>query len=132
MTTTRQKSNKQNKKIYPNLLKKCQVKAVLSLGVAGANHVNLFNMRNNILVTALETDDESFARALGITQKREAEIDEIMDRCHGETNTYPDAIAAISEALNNANELAYASFHLGAFAESRRAKNELLYKLLGE
>ena len=89
-------------------------------------------MKNNILVTALEIDDESFARALGITQKREEEIDEIMDKCHADTNTYPDAIAAISEKLNNANELAYASFHLGAFAESRRAKNELLYKLLGE
>lgn len=86
----------------------------------------------NILVTALEIDDESFARALGITPKREEEIDEIVDKCHADTNTYPDAIAAISEALENANELAYASFHLGAFAESRRAKNELLYKLLGE
>lgn len=89
-------------------------------------------MKNNIRVVALETDDERFAGALGITELRENQIDEIMDRCHGETNTYPDAIAAISEELTNANELAYACFHLGAFAESRRAKNELLYKLLGE
>lgn len=86
----------------------------------------------SVKVTALQVGSESFAEALGISPEREAQIDEIMDECHGNTDTYPDAIAAISERLNNVNELAYASFHLGAFAESRRAKNELLYKLLGE
>ena len=55
-----------------------------------------------------------------------------MDKCHAETSTYPDAIAAISATLTNANELAYACFHLGAFAESQRSKHKLLYKLLGE
>lgn len=83
-------------------------------------------------VTVIDSPDESFARALGLTEQREKEIDDIMDKCHNETNTYPDAIAMIAESLNNDNELAYAVFHLGAFAESRRAENELLYKLLGE
>ena len=86
----------------------------------------------SIKVTALQVESESFTEALGISAEREAQIDEIIDECHGDTDTYPDAIAAISERLNNVNELAYAAFHLGAFAESRRAKNELLYKLLGE
>ncbi len=89
-------------------------------------------MNNQILVQAVETNDESFARALSITEKRETQIDEIMDRCHSETSTYPDAIVAISQELNNVNELAYACFHLGAFAESQRTKYRLLYKLLGE
>lgn len=77
-------------------------------------------MKNAILVTAVPSADETFARALSITKKRETELDELMDKCHEETNTYPDAIAALSPYLHNANELAYASFHLGAFAESRR------------
>lgn len=89
-------------------------------------------MNNLITVQAVETEDESFARAMNITEKRETQIDTIMDRCHSETSTYPDAIAAISLELNNANELAYACFHLGAFAESQRTKHQLLYKLLGE
>ena len=83
-------------------------------------------------VTVIDSPCESFARALGITEQRGSEIGEIMYKCHNETNTYPDAIAMIAESLNNDNELAYVAFHLGAFAESRRAKNELLYKLLGE
>ena len=87
-------------------------------------------MKNTIIVTAVPSSDETFARALNITQKREEQIDELMDKCHGETNTYPDAIAAISADLHNANELAYASFHLGAFAESQRTKQDLLNKLL--
>lgn len=89
-------------------------------------------MNNHILVQPVETEDESFARAMNITEQREAQIDGILDRCHGETTTYPDAIAAISEEMHNVNELAYACFHLGAFAESQRAKHQLLYKLLGE
>jgi len=87
-------------------------------------------MKNTITVTATPAADETFARALGITTEREAQIDEMMDKCHAETTTYPDAIAAISAGLENANELAYASFHLGAFAESQRSKHELLQKLL--
>jgi hypothetical protein len=89
-------------------------------------------MNNVILVKAIETNDEHFATALDISAQRETEIDQIMDRCHGETTTYPDAIAAISSEMRNVNELAYACFHLGAFAESQRTKHQLLYKLLGE
>jgi hypothetical protein len=89
-------------------------------------------MNNEIIVQAIDTNDEHFATALCISAQRENEIDQIMDRCHGETTTYPDAIAAISSEVQNVNELAYACFHLGAFAESQRAKNQLLYKLLGE
>ncbi len=89
-------------------------------------------MNNTTQVQAVQTNDENFARALSITEQRETEIDELMDRCHAETTTYPDAIAAISEELGNANELAYACFHLGAFAESQRTRHKLLYKLLGE
>ena len=89
-------------------------------------------MNNSMNVQAVQTNDESFARALSITEQRETEIDQLMDKCHAETSTYPDAIAAISEELTNANELAYACFHLGAFAESQRSKHKLLYKLLGE
>lgn len=89
-------------------------------------------MNNEIIVQAVETNDENFATALCISALREKEIDNIMDRCHGETTTYPDAIAAISSEMQNVNELAYACFHLGAFAESQRAKHQLLYKLLGE
>lgn len=89
-------------------------------------------MKNHILVEPVETNDESFARAMNITEQREMQIDEVMDRCHGETSTYPDAIAAISAEMQNVNELAYACFHLGAFAESQRTKHRLLYKLLGE
>ncbi|OSZ79159.1 hypothetical protein CAP35_13165 [Chitinophagaceae bacterium IBVUCB1] len=89
-------------------------------------------MNNTMQIQTVQTADESFARALSITQQREAEIDQLMDKCHAETTTYPDAIAAIAEGLCNANELAYACFHLGAFAESQRTKHKLLYKLLGE
>lgn len=87
-------------------------------------------MNNTLTVTAVPTEDERFAGALGISKEREEQIDELMDKCHGETDTYPDAIAAISETLISANELAYACFHLGAFAESQRSKHELLHKLL--
>ena len=89
-------------------------------------------MKKQITVTATPSTEETFARAMSITKDREAEIDDLMDKYHGETDTYPDALAAISQDLNNANELAYVSFHLGAFAESQRTKHELLNKLLGE
>lgn len=87
---------------------------------------------NHIIVTATVSPDETFARAMSISPERETEIDEFMDKWHGETETYPDALDAISKELNNANELAYVAFHLGAFAESQRTKHELLNKLMGE
>jgi hypothetical protein len=89
-------------------------------------------MNKQLIVTATPALDETFARAMSISAARETEIDELMDKYHGETDTYPDALAAISGELRTANELAYVSFHLGAFAESQRTKHELLSKLLGE
>lgn len=83
----------------------------------------------NIEINLKATEEETFALVMGITADREAEIDKLMDRCHAETKTYPDAIAAAAPHLQNANELAYVSFHLGAFAESQRNKHELLNKL---
>lgn len=85
-------------------------------------------MNKDILVTAIPSPDETFARALNISKEREAEIDNIINKCHSETDTYPDAIAAVSKELNNANELAYVSFHLGAFAGSLQIKHELSSK----
>lgn len=87
-------------------------------------------MNNKIIVTVTAAASETFARALGITIEREVQIDELMDQCHAQTHSYPDAIAAISTGLENANELAYASFYLGSFAESQRRRYELLWKLL--
>lgn len=85
-----------------------------------------------IIVTATPSPEETFARAMSISPERENEIDVLMDKYHGETETYPDALAEMSHHLHNANELAYVAFHLGAFAESQRTKHELLNKLLGE
>jgi hypothetical protein len=85
-----------------------------------------------LIVTTIPSPDDTFAGALSISKQRETDIDELMDKCHTETDNYPDAVAAMSKELQNANELAYAAFHLGAFAESQRHKNELLHKLLGE
>lgn len=87
-------------------------------------------MKKYLLVTAVPSADETFAGALGITKDREDRINELLDQSHEETNTYPDALALLSAKLKTANELAYASFHLGAFAESKRWKQELVEKLL--
>lgn len=87
-------------------------------------------MKNPVTVKTLETAEQTFAAVMGITPERENAIDSLMDKCHGETDTYPDAIAYASAQLRNANELAYVCFHLGAFAESQRSKQELLSKLL--
>lgn len=89
------------------------------------------NMENKVLVTAIIATDESFATALGITKEREEELDNAMDKCHAETETYPDALAKLTASLDiTANELAYAAFHIGAYAESLRTRNSLLNKLL--
>lgn len=87
-------------------------------------------MKTPITVTTQTATEETFAAVMGISPQRETEIDSLMDKCHGETSTYPDAIAQASAGLLNANELAYVCFHLGAFAESQRSKQELLSKLL--
>lgn len=87
-------------------------------------------MRNSVLVKPSSGGQHSFASALGIAREREIQIDELMDKCHKDTSTYPDAIAAVSKKLSTANELAYVAFHLGAFAESQRSRQEILEKLL--
>ncbi len=88
-------------------------------------------MKKEVIVTTQEAIGDTFASALGITKEREQELDDLMDKSHEASNTYPDAIAEASKILNNANELAYIAFHMGAFAESQRSKQELLRKLLG-
>lgn len=89
-------------------------------------------MKNQVSVVAVPVADERFAGALGITTEREEEINEWIERYYDETGTYPDAIAALSTQLANANELAYAAFHLGAYAGSLRTKQELVAMLLDE
>jgi len=42
----------------------------------------------NILITVVETTEESFARAMNITVDREAEIDEIIENCYQLTETF--------------------------------------------
>jgi hypothetical protein len=86
-------------------------------------------MNNTISVTP--TTEENFARALNIDAHREMEIDEILETCYQLTDTYTDALAAASHKLHSVNELAYASFHLGAYAESQRTKYELMHRLMG-
>lgn len=86
----------------------------------------------NNIISITPTTEEDFARALNINADREMEIDEILETCYQLTDTYTDALAAASHRLQNINELAYASFHLGAYAESRRTKYQLLHKLIGE
>ena len=76
----------------------------------------------NLIVTVVDSPEEIFAGALSISQERELEIDTIVERCHEATSTYPDAIAAFSKEMNNANELAYACFHFGAYAEARKSE----------
>ncbi len=88
-------------------------------------------MNANFLVTAQPAGDDTFATALCISKQREAELDELMDKYHKETETYPDALAALSPHLQNANELAYASFHLGAYAEAQRNRYAALVKTVG-
>ncbi len=76
-------------------------------------------------------NNESFALSLGIYAEREKELDELMDKCYEETNTYPQCIEMISPSLNNDNELAYIAFHLGAFAEDCRRKQRMAGVLMG-
>ncbi len=89
-------------------------------------------MKKHLKVTAVPSPDETFAGAMGITKDREEQINELLDQSHQQTDTFPEALAAVSGGLKTANELAYASFHLGAFAESQRTKQEILEKLIAE
>ena len=75
--------------------------------------------KQQLIIVVTDSPDESFARAMGISEERELEIDAILDKKHSETNTYPDCIKEIASEVNSLNELVYACFHLGAFAESQ-------------
>lgn len=86
----------------------------------------------SLIVVCHPCPNETFCQAMDISSERENELDELMDKYHGDTESYPEALAGISPHLKNANELAYVSFHMGAFAESQRTKHELMNKLLGE
>jgi hypothetical protein len=90
-------------------------------------------MENSTLkVTVVSCAYSSFAEAMNISKDRETELDELSDKYHKVSGTYPEALASISEELNNANELAYVSFYLGAFAESQRSKQESLKEILAQ
>ena len=90
------------------------------------------NPVDTLQVRPVETTDESLAKAMGISKKREKELDVIIDYGHANTQTYTEAMKIISANCKNVNEITYACFHLGAFAESQRSKNKLIYRLLGE
>lgn len=54
-------------------------------------------MNNHIIITPVPSADGTFARALGISAEREAELDSLMDQYHRDTDTYP---AAVGGCLN--------------------------------
>ncbi|HYD19958.1 MAG TPA: hypothetical protein VEB40_00680 [Flavipsychrobacter sp.] len=72
---------------------------------------------------------ESFAAAMGIGVSRERQICDLIEECYDGTDTYPQAIACLSQMVNSINELGYALFHLGAFAGSEQAKREMIKTL---
>lgn len=69
---------------------------------------------------------ESFAAALGIGTKREEQLCDLIGQCYERTETYPQAIAGISQQVKDINELVYSVFHLGAFAGNEQARQELI------
>ena len=85
-------------------------------------------MKNELKIVATPTAD-SFAAAMGIGVKRERQLCDLIEECYDGTDTYPQAIACLSQMVNSINELGYALFHLGAFAGSEQAKRELMRKL---
>lgn len=89
-------------------------------------------MNKSLEITTL-SPTETIAQALGISHEREEELDALIDKYYQEAqeiNTYPALIAKISKHCENINEIAYACFYIGAFAESKRAKQEILQEIL--
>lgn len=80
---------------------------------------------------AVDTIPDTFAQALGITEKREEQLCDLIGQCYDSTDTYPQAIAGISLKTKNINELAYAIFHFGAYAGEERARQEMIQILEG-
>lgn len=82
-------------------------------------------MKTEIKIAADSTSG-TFAQALAITAKREEQLCDLIGQCYNSTDTYPQAIAGISQQTKNINELAYALFHFGAFAGEERARQEMI------
>jgi len=87
-------------------------------------------MRTEIKIAA-DPVPGNFAEALGITAKREQQLCDLIGQCYDSTDTYPQAIAGISQQTKNINELAYALFHFGTFAGEERAKENMIRILEG-
>lgn len=85
-------------------------------------------MKNELKIVP-EVQAANFAQAMGIGTKREGQLCDLIGQCYDDTDTYPLAIECISEHVNNINELAYALFHLGAFAGHEQARRSMLRKL---
>lgn len=77
---------------------------------------------NRALSIELATEQGTFAAAMGIDTARERELCDLIEKCYEGTDTYPKAIACLSQVVSNINELAYCLFHLGAFAGNEQAK----------
>ncbi|HEY9177431.1 MAG TPA: hypothetical protein VIN07_07050 [Flavipsychrobacter sp.] len=85
-------------------------------------------MKTELRIVASPVAD-TFAAAMGIGVNREQQICDLIEECYEGTDTYPQAIACLSQMVNSMNELAYALFHLGAFAGNEQARRELIRKL---
>lgn len=83
-----------------------------------------------IQVISSPSKDKKFSSALLISKEREEEIDDILDNAIENTNDYSEILAITAKGLNSPNELAYASFLLGVFAENKRLKQKLVEKVL--
>lgn len=86
------------------------------------------NMKNNLRIAPAPAA-ANFAQALGIGTKREEQLCDLIGQCYDDTDTYPLAIECISEHVDNLNELAYALFHLGAYAGNEQARRNILKQL---
>ena len=90
-------------------------------------------LNEQIFVPIADTTIENLARALGVSEEREKELDYIADKANDDTDNYADCISKISNECANAAELAYSVFYVGAYAENQRqrvARLETLSSLL--
>jgi hypothetical protein len=85
-------------------------------------------MKNELRIVPALTA-ANFAQALGIGTQREEQLCDLIGKCYDDTDTYPLAIECISENVNNINELAYALFHLGAYAGSEQQRRMMMKRL---
>lgn len=79
-----------------------------------------------LIIDAVPSPNETYFEALGISMERNEQLCDIIDECYERTATYPEAIACISRKVECVEELAYAIFHLGAFAGEKRARLEIM------